>query len=250
MPFQRQQEPLEHTATWSCRLKMCDCAGLSQELTAQQQAAVPGENWAQSSVCVCAKQAQPAHGPKLAGIPLPGARGVRFLRSLKAAPDCKASSRLSITPVSSPSVSSRKRKLHQCSCKQALERTRSRNPRAAPRPRRCQARGGRVPVPGCWHCLLGWRPAGKAMPTPLSLQPGDGSLCIIDAILGVQTGHSCLAAEASEGFSQVETGQFNQCSWWHWAAENSVLQYTENILYDASWLHDSLNLWRNYLYNQ
>lgn len=31
-------------------------------------------------------------------------RGVRFLRSRKAAPDCKASIRLSITPVSSPSV--------------------------------------------------------------------------------------------------------------------------------------------------
>lgn len=30
--------------------------------------------------------------------------GVLFLRSRKAAPDCKASSKLSITPVSSPSV--------------------------------------------------------------------------------------------------------------------------------------------------
>lgn len=31
-------------------------------------------------------------------------RGVRFLRSRKAAPDCRASIRLSITPVSSPSA--------------------------------------------------------------------------------------------------------------------------------------------------
>lgn len=31
-------------------------------------------------------------------------RGVRFRRSRKAAPDCRASMRLSITPVSSPSV--------------------------------------------------------------------------------------------------------------------------------------------------
>lgn len=36
-----------------------------------------------------------------AALPL---RGVRFLRSRKAAPDCRASIRLSITPVSSPSV--------------------------------------------------------------------------------------------------------------------------------------------------
>lgn len=34
---------------------------------------------------------------------LPGFLGIRFLRSLNAAPDCRASRRLSITPVSSPS---------------------------------------------------------------------------------------------------------------------------------------------------
>lgn len=53
--------------------------------------------------------ARSVHNSEFTEILLPCARGVRFLRSLKAAPDCRASSRLSITPVSSPSASSRKR---------------------------------------------------------------------------------------------------------------------------------------------
>lgn len=36
--------------------------------------------------------------------------------------------------------------------------------------------------------------------------------------------------------------------WWHWTAQSSVLQCRENILYSASRLHDSLNLWEKIIY--
>lgn len=106
----------------------------SQELNAQQQpngfqAKLLANLWQTASACLvhnpefveillpCA-----VHNPEFAEVLLPCARGVRFLRSLKAAPDCKASSRLSITPVSSPSESSRKTTLNQHHREQTLGR--------------------------------------------------------------------------------------------------------------------------------
>lgn len=97
--------------------------------------------------------------------------------------------------------------------------------------------------PRCCHFSivhLEWIPWAQLMPTLLFLQ------------LETLPGHSWCHLqhdEIAEGFFEVETGQFNQCIWWHWtAAQSSVLQCRENISYSASRLHDSLNLWEKIIY--